>query len=352
MKQLNVSRLRRLLARTVARREVLINDVADRAWTVCPATRAQCQPALHPPGAIERVSRLSPYRNWPAEERLIRGGEVELGPTLGYLLKQVDVADSHLYCGGFEWHGGAGESGVWLPPAPREPDIAHATMASTSTGTLFFGCLLLDDFPLELLARDPAEAVSLVSKPSGHEAGYRALLGLPPKRVVHRARIRELAFFDDPAYNPSKTQRYRSLREALRRHAPEAAGTQRLYIRRGLSGQRRVMVNEVELEQVLAQQGFTILDPMQVSASEATRVAMGARLVVSIEGSQISHAQFAMADDAALIVLQPPDRFCLQYKEFTDALGMRFGFVVCHPGEDGFRVDIPELLGLIERMSA
>jgi len=29
---------------------------------------------------------------------------------------------------------------------------------------------------------------------------------------------------------------------------------------------------------------------------------------------------------------------------------MRFGFVVCHPGEEGFKVDIPELLGLIDRM--
>ena len=168
-----------------------IEDVAERSWTVCAASSARCAPALHPPGAVEKIKQLSPYRNWPAEEALIRGGEVQLAATVGHTLRDVQVADSHLYCGGFEWHGGAGDSPLWLPPAPREPELAHATLASTSTGTLFFGCLLLDDLPLELLARDPADAVSMVSKPSGHEAGYRAMLGLPPKKVVRRVVVKK-----------------------------------------------------------------------------------------------------------------------------------------------------------------
>lgn len=356
MKALNLPRLRRLAARAWAGRNLAIEDVAERSWTVCAASSARCAPALHPPGAVEKIKQLSPYRNWPAEEALIRGGEVQLAATVGHTLRDVQVADSHLYCGGFEWHGGAGDSPLWLPPAPREPELAHATLASTSTGTLFFGCLLLDDLPLELLARDPADAVSMVSKPSGHEAGYRAMLGLPPKKVVRRAAIRELDFFVDPAWNASKAERYRTLRARLRHHLAGRAGTvpgaERLYIRRGLSGQRRVMANEAELEAVLIQHGFTVVDPMQLSAEEIALRSLDAKVVVSIEGSQISHAQFSMADDAALIVLQPPDRFCLQYKEFTDSLGMGFGFVVCEPGEEGFRVDIPELLGLIDRFSS
>lgn len=350
MKSLNLARLRRLALRAVAGRSLTIEDVAERTWTVCPESRSTCAPALHAEGAIERIQGLSPYRNWPAEEALIRGGEVTLAPTVGHLLRNAHVADSHVYCGACEWLGGVGDSPLWLPPAPREADLARATMASTCTGSLYFGCLLLDDFPLELLGSDPTENIAMLAKPSGHEAGYRELLGLRQRRVVRRAAVRELTFFIDPAYNPSKADRYRRLRSALRSNVSEPMGTGLVYIRRGMSGQRRVMANEAQLEAVLAQQGFTIVDPMTTSALDVARMSLDARLVVSIEGSQISHAQFSMADDAALIVLQPPDRFCMQYKEFTDALGMRFGFVVCRPGEEGFNVDIPELLGLIERM--
>nr|WP_315193937.1 glycosyltransferase family 61 protein [uncultured Aquabacterium sp.] len=350
MKSLNLPRLRRLVSRAVVGRSLTIEDVAERTWTVCPESRGTCAPALHPAGTLERIQGLSPYRNWPAEQALIQGGEVTLPLTVGHLLRNAHVVDSHVYSGACEWLGGVGGSPLWLSPAPREPDLARATMTSTGTGSLYFGCLLLDDFPLELLGSDPADNIAMLSKPSGHEAGYRELLGLRPRRVVRRAAVRELTFFVDPAYNPSKADRYRRLRAALRSHVSESSGTGLVYIRRGMSGQRRVMANEAELEAVLAGQGFTVIDPMKTSALDVARMSLDARLVVSIEGSQISHAQFSMADDAALIVLQPPDRFCMQYKEFTDSLGMRFGFVVCQPGDEGFKVDIPELLGLIDRM--
>lgn len=346
----NVPRLRRSVLRALAGRPVELEDACERRWTVCPAGRGMVQPALYPDGAIEKITQLSPFRTWEVEEPLIRGGEVQLKPTTGYLLRQADVVAGYVYCGGYQWQGGHGDSTWWLPALPAEPPLDQATMVSTNSGTIFFGCLLLDDFPLELLGADLATNVSLPSKPSVHEAGYRALMGLPPKRVVKRTRIRELTFFVDPAYNASKSERYRQLRQALRRHAPPSACPGRVYIRRGMSGQRRVMANEAELEAVLVQRGFVVVDPMQLSADEVTRLSLDARLVVSIEGSQISHAIYAMADDATLVVLQPPDRFCTQYKEFTDAMGMRFGFVVCEPGAEGFSVNIPELLHLLDRI--
>lgn len=346
----NLPRLRRSVLRALAGRPVTLADVCERTWTVCPEARSVAPPALYPDGAVEKITQLSPFRTWEVEEPLIRGGEVVLKPTTGHLLRDVHVVAGYLYCGGFEWLGGYGESPWWLPPLKAEPPLDQATMVSTNSGTLYFGCLLLDDFPLELLSADLANNVSLLSKPSGHEAGYRALLGLPPKRVVQRARIREMTFFVDPAYNASKIDRYRQLRQALRRQVPASACSGRLYIRRGMAGQRRVMANEAELEAVLMQRGFTVIDPMQLSAAEVARMSLDAKVVVSIEGSQISHAIFSMADDAALVVLQPPDRFCTQYKEFTDAMGMRFGFVVCDPGEDGFSVNISELLHLLDRI--
>jgi len=350
VKSLNLPRLRRLAQRALAGRALGIDEVSARSWTVCPPAQATCRPALCPDGEMDRVRQLSPYRTRPAEDALVRGGRMALGPTLGYTLRRAHIADSHIYCGAFESVVGVGESGLWLPPAPSEPSIHRATLVSTSTGTQYFGCLLLDDFALEPLGAEPAGNVSMLSRPSGHEADYRALLGLLPKRVVRRTLVDELTVFVDPAWNASKAERYRQLRAALRQHVPDPAGTQRLYIRRGLSGQRRVMANEDELEAALVRHGFTVIDPMKLSAAEVSRLSLDAKVVVSIEGSQISHAIFSMADDATLIILQPPDRFCMQYKEFTDALDMHCGFLVCEPGAAGFTVDIDALMRLLDRV--
>lgn len=358
MSTLNLPRLQRLVRRALAGRAQDLDDVSARRWTVCPPSEAVCPPALFPEGEMARIRGLSPYRNLAAEEALIRGGRMALGPTLGYTLPRAHITDNHVYCGAFEWQVGAGAvaahgpAGMWLPPAPREAALRRATLVSTPTGTQYFGCLLLDDLVLEPLGADPADNISMLSRPSGHEADYRALLGLGPKRVVRRTVVDELTVFVDPAWNASKAERYRQLRAALRQQVSQPAGTQRLYIRRGLSGQRRVMANEAELEAVLQRHGFTVIDPMQLSAADVARLSLGAQVVVSIEGSQISHAQYTMADDATLIVLQPPDRFCMQYKEFTDALGMRCGFLVCEPGEAGFTVDTDALLRLLERVPA
>jgi hypothetical protein len=352
---LNLPRARRGLLRALAGRYVSMEDVQARTWVVCPEARSVCAPALYPAGAVEKIKQLSPYRNWPTEELLIKGGETVLPPTTGHLLRDVDVIDGRLYCGAYEWKAGFGDAPWWLPAdLPAQPPLARATLETTQTGSEFFGCLLLDDFPLALLAENPAELVALNAKPSGHEAGYRDGLGLPPRRVLRRARIGELTVFIDPAYNASKADRYRQLRANFRQRmagqSGEPAGTGRLYISRGMSGQRRVMSNEAALEAALRLRGFTVIDPMKLSVAEIARLSLGAKLVVSIEGSQISHAQYAMADDAALVVLQPPNRFCLQYKEYTDALGMRFGFVVCDQAEEGFQVDIDELLRLLDRL--
>lgn len=349
---LNLPRVRRLVRRVLQGRAVPLEALCERQWTVCPASETMLRPALYPPGALERIAQLSPYRNQAGEDRMVHGGRYPLRATLARTLRHVDVVEGHLYCKGSEWAVGVGEAPLWLPPRASEPPIAQANMVSTSSGTLFFGCLLLDDFPLELLAEDPRQNVSLPSKPSGHEAGYRELLGLVPKVTLHRAHIAHMTWFSDPPFNDSKAARYRTLRRELRQRITEPGGTGRVYLRRGLAGQRRVMANEAELEAVLTAHGFTVIDPMACTAAEIARLSLEARLVVSIEGSQISHAQFSMADRAALLVIQPPDRFCMQYKEFTDALDMRFGFVVGRPGAEGFTVDIGELLRLVDQLEA
>ncbi len=345
---LNWPRVRRGVQRVLARKAVKLEDVQARTWTVCPEARSTCAPAIYPASALDKIRTLSPFRRWPGEELLIKGGELVLAPTTGHLLRDVDIVAGHFYCGGLDWLAGSVAAPWRLPPLKREPPLARAMLETSGSGAAFFGCLLLDDFPMALMAENPADTIAMMSNPSGHEAQYRELMGLLPRRVIQQGHVQEMTMFIDPAYNASKTARYRQLRTNLRQRVGESACTGRVYISRGLAGARRVLSNEAELEGILRQRGFTVIDPMKTSALEVARHSLDARLVVSIEGSQVSHAIFSMADDAALVLLQPPDRFGMQYKEFTDAMGMRFGFVVCDPVDDGFKVDIDELLRLLD----
>lgn len=349
---LNLPLFRRLMRRVVTSGEVDVWSRSERQWTLCPPSTAHVAPAIFPPGAIEKIRTLSPWRSWAVEAPLIHGGTLQLGPTRACLLRDVDIVGGHLYCGPAMAAEGLGKPGVWLKPEHRHQTIEHGHLVSTLSGTRFFGCLLLDDFPLSLLAPASDLQLSLVSNPYTHEAQYRALVGLGSKITVARARIRELMHYEDPAFNASKVERYRVLRERLRLGVGAQGGfkSRGVYIRRGLSGERRVLANEPDLESALVRQGFTVLDPTHLSALEIARCCQDAPIVISVEGSQISHAIFSMADDAALVVLQPPDRFGMAYKEFTDGLGMRFAFVVGNAVAEGFTIDMTELLHVLDQL--
>ena len=60
---------------------------------------------------------------------------------------------------------------------------------------------------------------------------------------------------------------------------------------------------------------------------------------------------YSMADNGAFLVIQPPDRFAMPYKEFADRMGMRFGFVVAEPADGGFAADTDEILAMVDRLS-
>jgi hypothetical protein len=78
-------------------------------------------------------------------------------------------------------------------------------------------------------------------------------------------------------------------------------------------------------------------------------VALESEVVVSVEGSQMTHALATLRDGGTLIALQPPDRFNNNYADLCDCAGLRYGFIVGERVQGGFRVDIPQLLALLDR---
>lgn len=222
---------------------------------------------------------------------------------------------------------------------------------SSWTGADFFGNFLLDTFPLEMIPPEGARRIGSPSKRYGHATGYRSLLDLPAPELPGHAQVGRLTLYSDFAQNSYKEARYRTLRARLRKNVHNPQAPVGVFLRRGTDGERRQLVNEAALIELLSAHGFDILDLDRMDAAEIAHRALDARIVVGVEGSHLSHAIYSIADNGAFLVIQPPDRFALPYKEFTDRMGMNFGFVVALPAEGGFAVVLDDILMMLDRLS-
>ena len=342
---MNLPMVKRMIRRLQAGRACELQSLAARSLVHCSARKARLPRAIFPDGAMDKIRAVSPWRNWEAEKASCLGAEVELGPTVSHVIENVDISGAFLYAKGASETVGYGSQSLFVRREQQWRRLERASLSTTFSGSHFFGCLLLDDFPLELLARETGNSISMVTKTFEHAADYRALLQLDPPPLVSNARVRQLTVYTEPAFNDHKISRLFELRARIK-NGMEVSNPRSLpgiYIGRGSAGEPRMLENETDVERLLEGMGFNILDPSVLSAAEITRRSLDARIVVGVEGSQLSHAIFSMAEDGAFLVIQPPDRFALAYKEFADALGMRFAFVVGTRSGSGFSVSLAEL---------
>lgn len=344
----NAANLRWVLHRLLVRRRPDLEEVASRSWEICPASTEPSRPAIYPDGALERIHGFTPWNPPEYELKRVHGGPMEHAATQAHLLENAWISSPMLYCGAFKVrHGFGPEPG--FAAAPRHEVLDEAHLVSYFAGSLFFGSFLID-MAVEMLPGAGDNAVGMVTNDYGHEAGYRHLLSLPRPPRAENTSMRKLVVYTDFAQNSLKEDRYRELRRRIRSHFPDAASGRGVYLKRGATGERRILVNEAEIEAVLAARGFDIVEPGLLDADEITRRCLDAPIVVSVEGSHLSHAIYALADDGAYLVLQPPDRFAMPYKEVADRLDQRFAFEVGTPAEGGFTIDANRLQRLLDRL--
>jgi capsular polysaccharide biosynthesis protein len=346
-------RFRRLLAG----RYIDLRESARRSIVLCPNETTTVPPAIYDPLSLERVEGLSPWRSWEFERRLMSGGPIEHHATIAHEIDRVDVVDAFMYAGAAKSQPGFGAERLLLQDAGRRVDIERAVLTTSNAGSHYFGNFLRDDMPLALLAADSeGEPIALANRGYPHEAEYRRLLCAPAGTPLRRARVGRLTMFTDFGQNSLKEARYRALRAHLRRSAIAAGALRRgaprgIYIRRGRTGELRLLVNEAEVERILVAHGFRVIDLETMDSPQIAELALDARIVVSVEGSQLAHGMYCAADDAVFLVLQPPQRLSMVYKEYTDRMGMGFAFVVGEPWGDGFQVPADDLQRALDRLS-
>jgi hypothetical protein len=339
--KINYPMLRRIVLRVARRRFISIFSLAKHKEVICPEERIKLDKAIYLKNSLEKVTGQSPWRlNWQQDYELITGAIIISPPAYRFTIPKVDIVGAFLYSGAAKMRAGYGPERVFNSFSNNYKIIERANLVTSYAGSMFFGPLLVDDFSLELNALDPNENIKMVTKPYHHEAEYRQLLGLQQTRLVEFGNVRELILYEEPAINSLKRNKYFELRQRLTRNVKGLyAQNKYIYLKRGSSGEKRILHNEREIEELLNSLGFIIVEPSSMSVREIVEKTINAKIVVTVEGSHISHVVFTMSPNGAMVVLQPPDRFSAVYKEIADCLGIKYAFLVGDPVEQGFKID-------------
>jgi capsular polysaccharide biosynthesis protein len=329
-------------------------DVCEKSWVICPPPdpSRKLPSAIALDGQFDRVTASFPHASIARDRAILADEWKEVRATTAYLLKNASLLYGYVYKGPMKYMVVSDrEKEKWLSMAKTE-FIDKGALACSQAGNDFYSHWMTDNLTLELAAKELAEPILCKHNPYNHAADYRKFFELGPETVQPVLRCSELIIIDDVSQNDYKRERYNLLRNRLKKVGGDRSG-HGVMILRGTSGRElRLLVNESEVAQYLADRGFTIIDPQSMSVKEIVRSIQGAKIVVGVEGSTMAHGFFSIADGGTIFILQPPYRFSAMYKEYTDCVGMRFAYVVGYPTPQGFKINLDELaktLDLIER---
>jgi hypothetical protein len=302
-------------------------------------------PAIALPGQLEKVLD-APHGDLERQLQVASGARRLMRPTILYEIKDAKVLDGSIY---------VGRGRLFLSPhqpsrscVAQERDFDEAFVVSSFLGCHFFGHWLKDDLA-SMLLDVPTERID-VGWPDWADFHYYSHAFQLDARPVARARFRRLYVADDFFQHLHKAGRFRELRARLAEYSPPRRAGHIVYLCRGKSGVHRSYENEAEVVELLASRGVEILQPEREDTAEFISQLLGAKLVVSIEGSQLSHALFTLAEGGGVLTIQPPRHFYTPHKDWADSLGMKFGFIVGDETTEGYRINEDDLLRTIDLM--
>ena len=342
---MNITPAKQKILRAITRSQRTFREMSTKRWTICPAERQITPPAIYLEGDLERITAVMEDTSYEQEMMRIRGGNVEHAPTVAYELTGCEILDGSLYKNALRVPLTKQPAG-WVTGGVDEK-IRQASLASTYYGSFYFGHWITDDLTLQIAAEEIGSPIIVARNKYGHEDGYCELLGVH-RKLVQRVRLERLVMFDDFGQNSYKRRRYGDLRSRLSCMKPRPGS--KIYIRRGTQGANRALTNSAEVENCLIGQGFEVIEPESLSPRKIVEAVSGASLVVGVEGSHMIHSLLTMARDGALCILQPPFRFNNVLKNYTDCIGMHYGFVLGRAEEGGFAIEIDRLQRLLERL--
>lgn len=319
---------------------------SDQVDTILPLQATKRRPAISLEGQFDKVISSvfnSDERNFTP----LRGGAVMYGKLLKLTLNNVYVTSKYLYWGG-------GERKIFGNTLPNPPlrqefeTVESGALASSYWGTNYFGHWLRDDCATYEMARDYGDVFAMPTPDWSDRTPYQTAFGQTWTPAEGKL-FQTLHLFYDIDQNHLKAARTRSLRARLR-DMIKGRGKDIVFIKRGKGGASRALTNQDEIVALLEAEGVAIVEA-ESDWHTLVPTVLDARVVISVEGSQLSHCVYGLRDDGGLLVIQPPRRFFISHFEWSAGLDMRFAFVVGDPDpvdHDAFSVDPDDLLRTLD----
>jgi hypothetical protein len=327
---------------------------AYRQEVLCGEETINARPAILVSGQLERVIDTDDGTTIGSEILAATSSVLRPAPTIAYHIKDAIVADGSVYQGRFKAFVAA-RSFFKDSTSPRKAHhIKVAGLASSQLAGRFFGHWLVDDCVQYLLAEKHGKPLCFRGPVySEHRSTYESYLA-QDWTPTDRAWIDDLVVYQDFYWgihqNSLRRAMTRSLRDRVRTHLPSCCNQSLVYLRRGTTGKLRTIQNEEELTDSLEKSGFVIVDFESVSLEKLLAILANAKIVVSLEGSHVTHCAFSVPENSGLILLQPADRFLGFHRGWTEAANVWFGFVVGAFAETGYFFSSNEIMRTVDLM--
>ena len=323
-----------------------IQSAARDIEVLCPEERGEFCPSIYLDGQLDKATGAASGTELAAQLNPVTNRNVIHAPTIAYHIEKAVLTNGSIYSGNMKY---------FLHPMPLKSTknapvyMKKAALASTKLGTQFFGHWLKDDCTQYLLAAKHGAPVSVpplyarVDQPE-----YESLFSQNWSATTE-AQIDHLVIYEDFSQNSLKRHRYQLLTARIRsRLVPKAPAF--VYFKRGNTGVPRLIANEDEIIKTLSKEGFIVVDMASDSLETIITSLMDAKIVVTLEGSHLSHCWFSPENRSGVVALQPPDSFTSITKGWLDAVSARFGFVVGDGRDRSTWFSVSDILKTVDLM--
>ena len=311
---------------------------------LCPDEETSLPPAIILPGQLDRVTGAPTESTVAYEIDFVTRPRAVHVATIAYHIKKATLFNGSMYAG--TWRLSILEG---VRNAVPEIYITKAGLASSEVGNVYFGHWLKDDCTAHIIAQKYGRPLCVHHDRFPHRNDYASWFG-QDWQPAGNAQIDHLVVFQDFGQNSFKAARFRKLRSMLRARFRFDGSSKLIYLRRGEAGAGRLVENEEEILDALLKKGFLVLDVVNDVLEKIVSELLNAKIVVSVEGSHVSHCTAALPENSGIVLLQPASRFATIHRGWADNLSVRYGLVVGNQTNRGHHFAKNEILKTVDLM--
>jgi hypothetical protein len=311
--------------------------------------RVSVPPPIFLSGQLEKVIQQQPgvwgHKSKEAAIAEVVSTTITHAPTIAYHFRDAALIDGSIYIGRFKQP--ISDKSLFRSDARETCQIQSRALASSFLGTKYFGHWLADDCTRYLLAEQFGTPLCIRMPAYPHKRDYEKYFK-QNWTSIDRAFIDRLVVFQDFSHNTFKRERYRALRARIKTVHRHKGRDTYVYLRRGATGAPRIILNEQEIMTALVTRGFVVADVGSDSLSDIVATLLNAKLVVSLEGSHVAHCTYTVPENGSLLILQPPNKFSAVHRDWSESLGIKFGFTVGNLADSRYQFSVSDILRTID----